>query len=77
MKIDILTLEDVKIGKFNWFSKWIDIAVYEYGYSSYLLQMRISRTNAKSFRCRNIAETSMANIGNLTQMSSKGEVIEH
>jgi hypothetical protein len=73
MKVNVITVEDVKIGRWSWFSKWIDVAVFDYQYRPFLLQMRISRANAKSFRvvsmtgwfCR---EACAKDIGDLTQM---------
>ena len=50
-KVDVVTVDDVTISKFHWWSKWIDICVFNFGGTGYLLQMRVSRTNAKSFRC--------------------------
>jgi|LakMenEpi03Aug12_release.lakeMendotaPanAssembly.Ray.scaffolds.fasta_scaffold2922111_1 hypothetical protein len=71
MKVNVITVEDVKIGRWSWFSKWIDVAVFDYRFRSFLLQMRISRTNAKSFRVVSMTGNLLADakdIGDLTQM---------
>ncbi len=71
MKVNVITVEDVKIGRWSWFSKWIDVAVFDYGFRPFLLQMRISRTNAKSFRVVSMTGNLMAyakEIGDLIQM---------
>jgi hypothetical protein len=71
MKVNVITVEDVKIGRWSWFSKWIDVAVFDYRFRPFLLQMRISRTNAKSFRVVSMAGNLLADakdIGDLTQM---------
>lgn len=79
MKVNVLTIDDVKIGKFSWWSKWIDIAVYNYGSNSYLIQMGISRTNKKKFRSVKLTgsnplqmhTTTAGEVGDLTQMNSR------
>jgi hypothetical protein len=71
MKVNVITVEDVKIGRWSWFSKWIDVAVFEHRLRPSLLQMRISRTNAKSFRVVSMTGNLLADakdIGDLTQM---------
>ncbi len=73
MKVNVITVEDVKIGRWSWFSKWIDVAVFDYEYRPFLLQMRISRTNAKSFRTVSMTgllsrQVYVKDIGDLTQM---------
>lgn len=50
MKVNVMVVEDIVIRRFRWWSNWIDICIYDFDGSSYLVQMRISRTNAKSFR---------------------------
>jgi len=49
-KVNVLTDLDVKFGKFRWWSKWIDISVFDYECVPYLIQMRISRSNSKQFK---------------------------
>jgi len=55
MKVTVLTVDDVKIRRWHWWSNWIDVAVFDFAGAGHLLQMRISRTNAKQFRCRKFA----------------------
>lgn len=74
VKVNVITVEDVPIQKWSWFSRWIDIAVFEYECRPWLVQMRVSRTNAKSFRAVSITgrfykQTTVREIGNLTQMT--------
>jgi len=51
MKVEVLTKDDVPIRKYRWWSDWIDISIFDSGYTGYLLQMQISRTNKKKFKC--------------------------
>lgn len=60
MKVAVLTVADVQIGRWRWWSDWIDIAVFDFGYTGYLLQMKISRTNAKRFTVRAFSGVSAA-----------------
>ena len=77
MKVAVLTVEDVKINRWRWWSNWIDVAVFNFTGTGHLLQMRVSRTNAKQFRCRRfagISSTPYANtleVGDLVQMRGK------
>jgi len=50
MKVDVLQVEYVRIKWFRWFSNLVDICTFDYAGNGYLLQMRISRTNAKQFK---------------------------
>ena len=79
MKVDVITVEEVPIGKWSWFSRWIDIAVFDYECRPWLVQMRVSRTNAKSFRAVSITgryykQTTAQQIGDLTQMTHNVEL---
>lgn len=76
MKVDVLTVADVTIKKWRWWSDWVDVAVFDYSSRPYLLQMKISRTNAKKFRpvCMTgywYRQSTTGAIGNLTQMNSE------
>ena len=51
MKVDVMTVEEAKFPRFLWWSKWIDVAVFDYGGYGYLLQMKVNRFNAKRFKC--------------------------
>lgn len=50
MKIDVLTAAEAKFRRFCWWSDWVDIAVFANYDTGHLLQMRVSRRNAKQFR---------------------------
>ena len=74
MKVNVLTIDDVEIGRFSWWSKWIDVAVFDYTSTPFLLQMRVSRTNAKKFKAIRMTgkyiyrQATTTCIGNLVQM---------
>jgi len=77
VKIDVLTVNDVEIKKWRWWSNWVDVAVFDhhhnYSTGAYLLQMKVSRWNGKRFKCvplksfRGSPHPSMSEAGNLTQ----------
>lgn len=77
MKVDVLTVEDVKIERLRWWSNWIDVSIFSFGGQGYLLQMKISRHNSKKFKCVpfrkrytfEAAYASMGEVGDLTQMA--------
>ncbi len=77
MKVDVLQVDQVTFKKFAWWSDWIDVAVYDWaGDSGYLLQMKVSRTNAKKFKSVSITglfahNVSVRCIGDLTKMSTE------
>lgn len=54
--VKVLTVADVEIKKWRWWSDWIDIAVFDYGGCGHLLQMSISRTNCKRFKCKEFSD---------------------
>lgn len=74
MKVDVIQADDIKFGRFSWWSNWIDVAVFDHSYKCYLVQMKVSRTNQKKFKAINISPSlwnsgPRANdIGDLTQM---------
>ena len=76
MKVNVLTVDDVVISKFRWWSKWIDIAVFSYDYGGYLLQMKVSRNNSKRFKTTpfksygKLNHAKLHEAGNLTDMNS-------
>jgi len=75
MKVDVLTVNDVVIPKWRWWSNWIDIAIFDYECRPWLIQMRVSRTNAKRFKAISITggrykQTQLLCVGDLTQMRS-------
>lgn len=79
MKVDVITLEEAKVPKFCWWSRWIDIAIFDYrGEYGYLLQMKVSRLNAKRFKCLPFnqhwwsdAHPGIEKVESLTQMEKK------
>lgn len=50
-KVNVLQVEDVKFGRFSRWSNWVDVCVFDRLGHGYLLQMKVSRRNAKKFRC--------------------------
>lgn len=72
MKVDVVTVNDVVIGKFRWWSNWIDVCVFNFGGYGYLLQMSVSRRNAKRFRASSfrgyVAHADCGQVGDLVQM---------
>ena len=70
MKVNVLTVEDVKIPKWRWWtSQCLPTHV-----GGYLLQMKISRRNAKKFKVVSYQPLTLVDIsareaGDLTQMS--------
>lgn len=78
MKVDVLQVQDVKFNSgFSWWSDWVDICIYDYENTPFLLQMSVSRTNKKKFISTRISGTftyrqvRSSTIGDLVQMSSK------
>ena len=78
MKVNVLTIEDISIGRFRWWSNWIDVAVFTHSLKGQLLQMKVSRTNAKKFRTIKLGSplkfwswVSALEVGDLTQMTKK------
>lgn len=53
-RVSVTQLHQVKISRFRWWSNWIDIGVFNNAQGSFLLQMQISRRNAKKFKTRNL-----------------------
>lgn len=77
MKVEVLTVNDIDIPRWRWWSNWIDVAVFDFGTSGYLLQMKVSRTNRKRFNHIPLkgvgvvcAHTGQA--GDLVQMATTG-----
>jgi hypothetical protein len=73
MNVKVLTVEDVTFKRWQWFSNWIDIAVFDFENRPFLVQMQISRTNAKIFKAVSITgfmykQAKTLDIGDLTQM---------
>lgn len=74
MKVDVIQAKDIKFRKFMFFSDWFDIAIFEHSSVVFLIQMKVSRFNRKSFRLRRITGhfqvVSTASVGDLTQMEN-------
>ena len=79
MKVEVLTVDQVQLKWWQWWSNWVDVCVFDYGSDGFLLQMRISRRNAKDFKCRefkgrfSLACPSANTVGNLTQMKAPND----
>ena len=76
MKVDVLTVADVEFGRLQWWSNWIDVAVFDYNCRPFLLQMRINRINGKQFKAICITgpwykQATACAIGDLTQMTKE------
>lgn len=75
-KVDVFTVDDVEFKRFRWWSNWVDVAVFSYDATPYLLQMKISRSNKKQFNAIRITGTyvyrqaTTEQIGDLTPMSA-------
>ena len=72
-QVSVLTVCDVEIKRWRWYSNWIDIAVFDYNSRPWLVQMRISRFNGKQFRSVSMTgfgykQTTAAQIGDLVQL---------
>lgn len=77
MKVDVITVEQVQIKKWRWWSNWIDVAVFDYECRPFLVQMCVSRNNKKKFRSVSITGPTYKQavstvIGDLTQMKKEG-----
>lgn len=74
MKVDVITVENATFRRLCWWSNWIDVCLYDYESTPFLLQMKVSRSNKKRFRSVRITgsivyrQATCAAIGNLTQM---------
>lgn len=51
MKVDVIQVEQAIFkSRCRWWSNWIDIAVFDYVDTSYLIQMKVNRCNGKRFK---------------------------
>lgn len=77
MKVDVIQAKDIAFKRFCWWSDWIDVSVIGYAGDAHLLQMKVSRFNAKKFSCITMkssfrsAAAKVSEIGSLTQMSTE------
>ena len=75
--VKVLQVEDVEIGKWRWWSDWIDVSVFNYGNYGYLLQMKIDRRNNKKFKTveyegmRHAAHANTMQAGDLIPINDK------
>lgn len=51
MKLEDIKSAKIKFRKFHFWSDWIDMGVFDYASTGYLLQMSTSRFNSKKFKC--------------------------
>jgi hypothetical protein len=79
MKVDVLQVKDAEFKhKFCFWSNWVDVAVFDYESTPYLLQMRVNRFNKKMFNAMRITgkymyrQATCSQIGDLTQMKKQG-----
>ena len=76
MKVDVVQAADAHFKKWRWWSNWIDVAVFDYNSTPFLLQMSVSRTNSKRFNAIRMSggimyrQVTSREIGNLTQMEA-------
>jgi len=75
MKVDVITVAEATFkSRWRWWSNWIDVAMFDYKYETFLIQMRVSRTNAKAFRSVCVTgdffyrQVTTTTVGDLTQM---------
>lgn len=76
MKVSVLTVDDVVIKNWRWWSDWVDIAIFDYESRPWLVQMSVSRTNAKKFKAISVTgriykQTTAQVIGDLVQMEPR------
>lgn len=45
-----IQMEDAKFKKWSYWSNWIDICNFDFGYGGFLLQMKVNRFNGKKFK---------------------------
>ena len=77
MKVDVLQVEKAKFHSFmHLWSNWIDVAMYDFNSTPFLLQMSVSRFNRKRFRSTRVTgffyyrQSTCQAIGDLTDMAS-------
>ncbi len=71
MKVNVIQAKELTFTRWQLWSDWIDVCVFECGYDVFLLQMKVSRRNKKKFRTVDIANRSCtaSEVGDLTQMT--------
>lgn len=79
MKVNVLQVQDATFRRFRRWSMWVDVAVYDYECTPYLLQMQVNRSNKKRFRSVRITgsiiyrQANSQVIGDLTAMSREAQ----
>jgi len=74
MKVKVLQVKNAKFKyRFSWKSYWVDVAIFDYNCTPFLLQMRVNRLNGKSFKSTRITgkkylQSTCREIGDLTPM---------
>lgn len=78
MKVNVLQVHDAKFHNcFHYWSKWVDVCLYDFQSTPFLLQMSVSRLNKKKFRSVRVTgsityrQARATDIGDLTQMEGK------
>lgn len=65
---------------FNWWSKWVDILVYQETAGVYLIQMRLNRKNEKQFTTQRIdtigSRLGVSNFSGLVQIGPGASVTQ-
>ncbi len=71
MQVEIVTPPEAKFRKWSIWSDWVDVVVSKYGFSVYLIQMRMTRRNRKQFRTVKVSTEIHCGVESLTQMKAK------
>ena len=75
LKVNVLQIDNAIFKKWSWWSNWIDVAVFDYRSTPFLLQMRVDRFNRKSFNAIRMtgtfAQSTCREIGDLTPMQAE------
>lgn len=76
MKVDVITVSDVAFRPWRWWSNWVDIAVFDFDYCPWLIQMRVGRNNVKRFRSVRLTgfwyrQATIREVGSLVQMKKE------
>lgn len=73
MKVNVLQPDQATFRRWHLWSNWIDIAIFDFASGSWLVQMSMTRSNRKRFRCVSTTGVSFADtrtgiIGDLMPM---------
>ena len=50
MKVNVITINEIKVPRWRRWSDWIDVAVFNFCGTGHLLQLSVNRRNKKRFR---------------------------